>query len=382
MDYQILLIALISTTLLIVIGGFILIIGIYRSNQKAVTGSTLVTSPHPYDTVITRLNFSESLEPDRFAHVSNELLLKDISREFASGLTDGTVIGIQGLVLTKSSVEMTVSASKHGQQLLREGKAIIPRHFSGKALPLLTDPKTGKIIEQMKGVPTAQILSKVGAMSAMIIGAAHLIASADISKKLTIIDSKINLLLAYRRIEQAAKLEKIYTVAKELVSGPLNERRMFELWRLRADLRELRHIWRNELHHHLNVIDDPNSVFWLQKFFTRTISTDRNVQNKITEGQLQLCLIEYSLRLDLVISYVSGTIHLFEKTLDDELHELEKVIKLLESKSKFISGKYPDLTVEPTVKSAVALIEAYKTLLPEVTSFQKSEYSIQILNNE
>lgn len=382
MDYQILLIALISTTLLIVIGGFILIIGIYRSNQKAVTGSTLVTRPHPYDTVITRLNFSESLEPDRFAHVSNELLLKDISREFASRFTDGTVITVQSLVLTQSRVEMTVSASKHGQELLREGKAIILRHSSGKALPILADPKSGKIIEQMKGVPTAQILSKVGAMSAMIIGAAHIIASADISKKLTIIDSKINLLLAYRRIEQAAKLEKIYTVAKELVSGPLNERRIFELWRLRADLRELRYIWRNELNHHLNLIDDPNSVSWLQKNFTRTISTDRNVQNKITEGQLQLWLIDYSLRLDHVISFVSGTIQLFEKTLSDELYELENVTKLLESKSKFISGKYPDLTVEPTIKGAYALIEAYKTLLPDVTSSQKSEYSVQILNNE
>jgi len=344
--------------------------------------STLNTPAQQIDNVIIHLNFTESLDPVRFANASYEHTLNDINRELASRSADGVVVVIQSLVLNHSGVQMTVSASMNGQQLISEGKAVIARHASGRTLPILKDLQTGRIIEQMKGVPTARVLSRVGAMSAMIVGAAHIIAGADISKKLTIIDSKINLLLAYRRIEQMAKLERIYTSAKELLTGPPNEKKILELWRLRTELRELRSIWRNELKHHLNLIDDPNSVSWLKKTFTRTISTDRNVQGKITEGQLQLYLIEYSLRLDHVLSVAGGTIHKFEKTLSDELYELENVTKLLESKSKFISGKYPDLTVEPTVKGINALVEGYKTLLPEMTVSPNSELTAQILKSD
>ena len=202
-------------------------------------------------------------------------------------------------------------------------------------------------------------------MSAAVIGAAHLVAGADIGKRLKQVDSKVNLLLAYRRIDQMAKLERIYTSAKELGSGPMNRDKCWELWRLRGELRELRCGWRRELQHQMNLVDDPSTAPWLKRTFTRQKTSDRDVHARITEGQLQLAMIEYSMRLDQALAVGGGTVNEFEGTLAGELVELEAVADLLKSKAGFISGKYPDLSVESTVHGMASIIEQYRQLLPD-----------------
>jgi len=326
----------------------------------------LVVSGQPLDNVVTKLTFAQSLDPDAFAIASRKSALEQLNAMLASRVSGGLEVTVSGVRLLPSGVEMTVAASRKGQSLLSEGKAVIARHGrSGRALPILKDARTGKIIEQMKGVRMAKTLSRLRAMSTAVIGAAHIIAGADLAKRLKRIECKMDLLLAYRRIDQVAALERIYTSAKELGSGAMSRDKCWELWRLRGELRELRYTWRREMQHHLMLIEDPKEAGWLKRMFTRQKSVDGRIHEKITEGQLQMGLIEYSMRLDQVLAVGSGTVSEYEGTLADELKELDAVREQLESKSKLISGKYPDLSVKPVVKAMSSIVEQYRKLLPD-----------------
>ena len=323
----------------------------------------------PTDNVITRLNFEESLDSEQFATASQESAQSDINRRLAASAADGMIIVLNGLSLHESMVTMTVSASKGGQILVKEGAASIARNASGNALPMVKDVNTGQWVEMMQEAKGAETMARLASISTAIVGAAHIISAADIAKRLKEVDAKINLLLAYRRIDQMAALERIYTSARELSGGPTSSEKRWELWRLRGELRELRIRWRRELKHQLGLIEDPNSAAWYQKMFNWIEPVDRGahtaIHGKITEGQLHISLIEYSLRLDQVLAVLSGTIPGFELTLGGELRELESLAELLKDKAGMISRKYPELSVESTHEGLFAIAREYRKLLPE-----------------
>jgi hypothetical protein len=280
---------------------------------------------------------------------------------------------------------MIVTASVKGRALVASGLASVSRHSeSGRLLPVITDSKSGKIIELTKEAPAAKRIAQLTALSSMVVGAAHMIASADIAKKLKIIDGKLDVLLACRRIDQTSALERIYTSAKELVCGPMDESKRLEMWRLRGELRQLRSAWRRELQFHLGHIEEPVSAGWLERQFNAVTSfaidreskAHRRVYNEITEGQLHLSLIEYATRLDHVLAVGSDTLLGFERTLADELVELRAVADLLEEKAGYISGRKQSFSVEPMLTGMKAMIEHYEAILPErvaATDFRQHE---------
>ena len=279
---------------------------------------------------------------------------------------DGVTFAVNGVRLLRSGAEMTFSLSKNGQTLLAQGSAVLGRHIeTGLTLPVLKDVRTGKIIEWMKG--TGSTLTTIGAASAAVVTAAHMIAGADIARRMKQVESKLDLLLQYRRIDQIAKLERIYTSAKELSSGRMDQDKCWELWRLRGELRELRCTWRQELHHHLSQITDPKNDSYFERMFSSQQTMDGKVQQKVTEGQLHIEFMEYSLRLDHVFAIVGGTINEFEGTLTDELSELGKLAVVLRSKVDLIKVSSPQLEVEPTLKRMMGVVDAFKGLLPAPT---------------
>jgi hypothetical protein len=266
---------------------------------------------------------------------------------------------------------MTVSVSKEGRTLLEEGVATVARHQSGRMLPQIRDAKTGKLLETMKEAGGAKALARTAAVSAAIVGAAHIISGADIAKRLKEVDAKINLLLAYRRIDQMATLERIYTSARELLAGAAtSEQVRWELWRLRGELRELRTRWRRELKHHLELVEDPKDGAWYQKMFGWFDAVDRiphkEAHAKITEGQIHVAMIEYSLRLDHALAVASGSVDAFERTLAGELGELDAVSQLLSKKGHRIKYRYRDLSVDPTCAAMEAVVTEYRKVLPEM----------------
>lgn len=324
----------------------------------------LVGTGRRLDNPITRLTFTESFDIERFVAASEESALANVNALLKGRSGDGILMTVSKVNLRPNGALMTVSASRKGQVLLDNGKAVFARHGqSGRYLPVLKDARTGKIIEQLKGVPVSKALSRLGAMSSAAIGAAHIVAGADIAKRLKQVESKLNLVMAYHRIEQVSILERIYTSAKELSSGPMNREKCWELWRLRGELRELRFNWRHELQHHLNLIDDPKDASWFKRMFARVKTSDKQIKEKITEGELQIGLSEYSMRLDNILAVASGTVNEFKDSLAGELSELDDVANLLESKSELISKKYSDLSVNGTVEAMKSVVTQYRELL-------------------
>lgn len=340
-----------------------------QQRQIADVVKAMTVTGKALDNAITRLSFTDSLNIELFAKASEESALAGLNASLKGRVGYGMVLTVNGIRLMPNGAIMTVSASRQGQEMLKNGQAVIVRHHkSGRYLAQLKDPQTGRVLENLKGVPINKALARLGALSTIAIGAAHIVAGSDISKRLKLVDSKLNLLLAYRHIDQVSTLERIYTAAKELASGPINREKCWELWRLRGELRELRFRWRRELQHHLLLIDNPQEAAWIKRMFTRQKTSDAQIQQKVTESELHIGLIEYSIRIDNILAVASGTQKEFQSSLAGELLELNDVANLLDKKSAYISKKYDNLSVDPTIDAMKSIASQYKELLTPIST--------------
>lgn len=337
-----------------------------RSELLALHTPSMVEEPmQRFDGPVVRLTFQESLDPQRFAEASRSSATESLRELLQDRLADGATLALQGLRLSRQGVEMIVSVSKGGRELLSDGRAVIPFHrASCSRLPLLTDARSGRVIEQLKEVPVSTVTARLATVSAAVVGAAHLIAGADLAKRLSHVESKLDLLLASRRIDQLARLERIYVSARELAFGGMDAVRQLEMWRLRGELRELRSSWRQDFRLKLERIEDPANAGWFQRTFTRQRSIDQRVRGGISEGEAEVALIEYSMRLEHVLAVGSGTLEEFLRSQDSELEQLDELRELLQRKAGYISGKHPDLAVSPVVDAVREVVAAHREMLP------------------
>ncbi|MDR4495871.1 MAG: hypothetical protein R3B74_15930 [Nitrospirales bacterium] len=339
-----------------------------------------ITLPSP----LLQLSFQESLDIQQYEEACQNSAIPYLNEQLQFGVANGITLTINTLRLKSSGIEMIFRASKDGQQLLDQALAVMPRHKnSGQLLPILKDASTGKIIEQLKGAQMATTLSRLGALSAAVVGAAHIVAGADIAKRLKRVEERLDILIAFRRIDQVATLERIYTSAKELASEPMNPIKRRELWRLRGELRELRIAWRLEWRYHLNQIEDPKADNWFIKMFTiipitplpnpvtmaahymlrkKQDTKEAKITRKISEGQAQVDYIEYSLRLEHLLAVASGTEKEFMVTLADDLQQFDAVASLLDRKSAPLLQKEG---IEPVVRTMREIVKQYRSLLPD-----------------
>lgn len=93
-------------------------------------------------------------------------------------------------------------SKKYTVRVLKDGKKQL-HDAQGKVVAFLRDGAVPAI--------------KASAISATVFGIAHMLASTDVSTKLTAIETRLDKLLEFRRIDQAATLERIYTTAQELL---------------------------------------------------------------------------------------------------------------------------------------------------------------------
>lgn len=261
---------------------------------------------------------------------------------------------------------MAFEALAKATKAIRAGTAFIPRHgLTNRLLPQVMDRETGKILEKMKEVGFGRKAIASGpAVFTIIVSAAHMISAADLARTIKQVDQKLDLLLEYRRIDQAASLERIYTSARELLASPLDEVRRMEVWRLRGEMRQLRAAWRGELEHRLTQIKDPSKDAWsFEWLITRRGRYDNNYR-KISEGQLRLMLIEYSLRLDRVLAAASETWVSSGVTLADELVAIEHVGVLLKERAGLISElKHHQKSAQPMIEYIEMTVKNYRSLL-------------------
>ena len=312
---------------------------------------------------LTRLTFQQSLDPAQFAEANRQSAEASIVAFVARRAADGVLITVGAVRLTQQGAEMVVSASADGRRLLKAGEAIINVSRSGERLPQLVNPTTRKIIENLKETPFSSVVSRLASLSSIVIAAAHLVAGADLAKRLARVESKLDILIAARRIDQLAKLERIYCSARELAYRKIDAHRMFEMWRLRGELRELRSVWRQEFNSKLEKIEDPANDTWFSQLFLRQWS-DQRVKSGISAAEAEIALIDYSMRLDHVLAVGSDTIEEFQDSQESELEQLDQVCDLLQRKAGYISGRHPKLSVQPVVETLSGLVTAYRDALP------------------
>lgn len=337
------------------------------TEQRRLTAavSVLADAAPRFDSPVSRLTFQESLDPARFAAASEASAIAGLGNLLGSRIGDGSELIVQGVRLTQQGAEMIVSVSSSGRKLLSEGKVLFPFHrASGARLPLLIDARTGRVIEQLKEMPVSTITARLASISGAVIGGAHLVAGADLAKRLGRIESKLDLVLASRRIDQVARLERIYVSARELTSRAMDRDRQLEMWRLRGELRELRSAWRQDFRLKLERIDDPTNAGWFQRVFSRQRSIDRRVSSDISEGEAEVALMEYSMRLEHVLAVGSDTLDAFQRSHESELEQLDQLRDLLQQKAGYISGKHPELSPQAVVDAVSTIVEAYRELLP------------------
>lgn len=160
---------------------------------------------------------------------------------------------------TQLTFELT-SSIKAG---LARGTLRLARDRNGKLLATVQDTRTGKITELLRGAPSG---ARLGALTATVYGLAHLVSAQDLSTKLDAVSTKIDLLLAFRSIDQRARLEAVYARARELGMLPLDDTVKEQVRELRQEVRELRYVWRGEVVQSLKALRDPPTV---NRFNTR-----------------------------------------------------------------------------------------------------------------
>lgn len=338
----------------------------------------LVQRPVRRASPVTELTFEQSLSPSLFIEATEKALMINLTSNFAVCFADLGSIKIQSVQMVKGQPTVVFTLSKKGQKLIRDGKAIFPIHRkSGRILPFIKDAKTGRMIEQLKGVPVTRVTSRLANLSSAVIGTAHIISGHDIVKRLRNVQKQVEFLVAARAIDQRAKLESIYSFSREILSRPIGPQDQNQLWLMRRDLMELRSAWRRELKYNLSNIEDLNAASWVKRFFSRKKTQDKKVYEAISRGEIEIGLIEYSLRLDLALAESSGTLRAFlTHTLPAELDSLRNVCDFIKSKAGLISGKYPELTADYVVHDLSDVAEAYAKL-----SIRKSPRTIEQSNS-
>jgi hypothetical protein len=169
----------------------------------------------PPKSPLTEVTFKGALNGDELTpflqKFGEETLNYSLAAQGANFVVQSIRVAEQG-----PNLDIAYKFSDAGYRMLREGKATIPIHrTSQRLLPELQD-RSGRIIEFAKG--KQQVFAHLAAVSSLIVSAAYLIASQDTLRLLRKIEGTLNVLLAERKNDQMAKLERIYVRGGELLS--------------------------------------------------------------------------------------------------------------------------------------------------------------------
>ena len=153
---------------------------------------------------------------------------------------------VQSVALAQNA--LTVTFSPEGTWLLGLGQLSL---MGNGSRPILVDA-AGRIVEHAR--LTSNVIQTVAAISSAVVSVAHVISAADLAHRMKQMEPKLDLLIAYRRIDQEAKLERVFYAARELCAGPISPDERQRLWQLRQELRELRIVLRKEWQRELEQI--------------------------------------------------------------------------------------------------------------------------------
>ncbi len=301
------------------------------------------------------MSFDEFLQQPASFPTLQDTLKDNLNRRLWSvGIGDGTTMLIQAVNIDAASRTYTVTFSPEGQRLLHLGQLSI---MGNGRIPVLVD-STGKIVEM------GQIGRNLGlvatSLMTLVVSVAHFISTGDLVERIKNIDKKIDWLIAMRRIDQLAKYERIFVVARERCMRPIGEREQMELRQMRYELRELRAILRREWEMAINQLEVKPSWFDMLRS-----NKQQRLEQELHKMLPYPVLIELGWRLELVLAMASKTEVEFAASLIDELKQVAKVLHLIEEKGKPIHFE-------------CSLLEPYRLLLAHYNDLAHSYRSLPV----
>lgn len=327
---------------------------------------------------ISKISFYDALHSQKMLNAIQESALEKLNKELRNSFPGQSLSKSAQLVdsvriLKDKSIVMTLS--NKGKKLLKSGKAEIIFHKdTGKLLPAIRDSQSKKFIENMKGAP-ANSISKLSKISNLIVNTAHIISSADMAKKINILDKKTDYLIEGRRIDKIGDLEANYRLAQQILSkNIINTEEYGSLLEIHKDLMRLRSIWRREIEYKLSNINDPKN----RNFFSRkwgildyTKSTNKNIYNAISTFKFELALIDFTIFFDVLIGEKLSLYYY----LNDDLKFLSHTKKLLKSRQQFLTGENNEYAVDEYLAFFDKLEDRVKCFLPKENKNNNNEYS-------
>ncbi|MGQ9612817.1 MAG: hypothetical protein ACUVSL_06935 [Chloroflexus sp.] len=225
---------------------------------------------------------------------------------------------------------LTVTFSPEGTRLLGLGQLSL---MGNGSRPILVDA-AGRIVEHAR--LTSNVIQTVAAISSAVVSVAYVISAADLAHRMKRMETKLDLLIAYRRIDQEAKLERVFYAARELCAGPISPDERQRLWQLRQELRELRIVLRKEWQRELEQIAQQQvaPVNILLDLLGQRKLYQQQWREKCDQTLIYPFLIEFMLRFEVVLAMASRDEVAYSQSLCDELTEIEQVVQYFEEQAK------------------------------------------------
>ncbi|MEO8083644.1 MAG: hypothetical protein ABI780_07470, partial [Ardenticatenales bacterium] len=191
----------------------------------------------------------------------------------------------------------------------------------------------------MKAMAGDRITAQLASLSTMAVACCHIVSAADLAHRMSRVESKLDLLLELRQVDQLARLERIFEEAREILGRPLDAPADDALRRLRADLHELRATWAREVEAELRRIQTLPAGGWLRQRLTPEVVSrwsQRRARGARAEEVVavapKVALIEYALRLELCLAVAGDRLPEFQERLNGERETLTALSNLLTTK--------------------------------------------------
>ena len=304
--------------------------------------------------ILGDLAFEEAIDVRRYGDAVARFQEREQQRELTIA---GTVVSVATNVrdLAKAGSQLTFEVTSSIRAGLARGTLRLVRDRDGKLLASVQDARTGKITNLLRGAPSG---ARLGALTATVYGLAHLVSAQDLATKLDVVSGKLDLLLAFRSIDQRARLEAAYARAKELGSLPLDALGAQELRGLRQEVRELRYVWRAEVMHALERLRDPHPVKRFNARVPWIRASHAVMYDGLREAVGRVALMEFSLRFEHLLAVASDDAEPFLRALPDELNAWDELGDLVDAKARKIG--FAELSAEPYVAAVREVVEVYR----------------------
>lgn len=347
-------------------------------------------TPVPCDTVvlspIRNLDFTQAFNLEKFFNAMKTNKLEQMKRQLESvfGSPDLTRTGdiVSDITLLKNG-DIKWTFSDPTKKILKSGEAELTiRKKGGQYLPTARSKENKRFIENLRG-RKPDVVSKVAKVGGIVVSTAHIISGADLVKRLKAVNKKIDFLIAARKIDQMARLESNYKLAREILCTPMTELNEMQIMQLHKENMELRSTWRQEVYHKLSNIEDQENRNWIKRWFTRRKTTDKKISAEICQSEIELRLINFSIAYDVALcDSIEHSRTFIDTSLREEMRQLKNLKDLLNEKAVHISKIAANSDVEAIVDYLDVIHREYQKFIKGISEDRTKELEAELADFE